>query len=87
MNTQVVNADISIKEQISETLDSFNQEELKQVFEFISFLKFRARLNLKFSFDETELATLYAEFAEEDRKPAEEAMDEYIAGLFKKNKS
>jgi len=87
MNTQAINANISIKEQITQTLDSLNREELKQVFEFLSFLKFRARLNLKSSFDETELATLYAEFAQEDRKLAEEGMDDYTANLFKEDKS
>ncbi|MEN8219952.1 MAG: hypothetical protein ABFS56_27105 [Pseudomonadota bacterium] len=37
------------------------------------------------SSDETKLAALYAEFAEEDRKLAEVGMDEYTAGLLKED--
>ncbi|KHD06155.1 hypothetical protein PN36_15500 [Candidatus Thiomargarita nelsonii] len=85
MNTQLV-ANVSLKEQIVQTLDSLNKAQLQQLFEYLSFLKFRVRLNnIMPSFDETKLATLYAEFAEEDRKLAEEGMDEYSAGLLKED--
>jgi hypothetical protein len=41
--------------------------------------------NIMPSTDETKLAALYAEFADEDRKLAEEGMDEYTAGLLKED--
>jgi len=84
MNTQLV-TDISLKENIIQILDSLNKNQLKQLLEYLSFLKFRARLNIMPSSDETKLAALYAEFAEEDRKLAEVGMDEYTAGLLKED--
>jgi hypothetical protein len=64
-------------ELIQQELEKFDREQLQQVFEFIAFLKFRARLVTIPAIDETNLAALYSEFAEEDRELAELGISEY----------
>ena len=64
------------KEQLTQQLDNLNREQLKQVSDFIAFLKFKDRsTNLKVN--EEHIEKLYQEFAEEDKKLAEIGMDEY----------
>jgi hypothetical protein len=72
---------MSIKEQVIHRLDTLSESELVQVTEFLAFLKFRARLQPRLELDETQLATLYAACAEEDRALAEEGMADYVYGL------
>jgi len=55
------------------------------IFEFIAFLKFRARLVTNLAVEESNLATLYSEFAEEDRQFAELGMSEYAELLKHEN--
>ena len=62
---------------IQQELEKLDLEQLKQVFEFIAFLKFRARLVTNLAVDESNLATLYSELAEEDRQLAELGISEY----------
>jgi hypothetical protein len=52
-----------------------------EVAEFVAFLKFRARIGAMPMLDETQLASLYAEFADEDSALAEEGMADYAEGL------
>ncbi|WP_036832888.1 MULTISPECIES: hypothetical protein [Planktothrix] len=66
-----------MKHLIQKELEKLDQEQLKQVFEFIAFLKFRARLVTITAIDETNLAALYSEFAEEDQQLAELGISEY----------
>ena len=66
-----------MKDLIQQELEKLDLEQLKQVFEFIAFLKFRARLVTNLAVNETNLAALYSEFAEEDRQLAELGMSEY----------
>ncbi|MGL4497918.1 MAG: hypothetical protein ACRC2M_02705 [Planktothrix sp.] len=66
-----------MKHLIHKELEKLDQEQLKQVFEFIAFLKFRARLVTIPAIDETNLAALYSEFGEEDRQLAELGISEY----------
>lgn len=66
-----------MKDLIQQELEKLDLEQLKQVFEFIAFLKFRARLVTNLAIDESNLARLYSEFAEEDRQLAEFGMIEY----------
>lgn len=66
-----------MKDLIQQELEKLDLEQLKQVFEFIAFLKIRARLVTNLAVDESNLATLYSEFAEEDRQLAELGMSEY----------
>lgn len=76
---------MSIKEQVAQELHSLSEAELKQVAEYMAFLKFRARVNATSTPDEKQLAALYAEFAEEDRELAEEGMSDYAEGLVKED--
>lgn len=76
---------MSIKEQVTQELDSLSEAELKQIAEYVTFLKFRARVKATPAPDETQLAALYAEFADEDRKLAEEGMSDYAKGLIKED--
>ena len=64
------------KEQLTQQLDNLNREQLKQVSDFIAFLKFKDRsTNLKIN--EEEIEKMYQEFAEEDKQLAEIGIDEY----------
>jgi hypothetical protein len=71
---------MTIKEQVVEELQTLNEAELKEVAEYLAFLKFRARRTAS-AFDESQLAALYAEFADEDRSLAEAGMADYVKGL------
>jgi len=75
----------SIKAQVVEGLESLSETELAQVAEFMAFLKFRAQFQTMPQLEEAQLATLYTEFAEEDRKLAEEGIAEYAHGLYKED--
>jgi hypothetical protein len=72
---------MSIKEKVTTSLDSLDEAELQQVAEFVAFLKFQARVRKNSSRHLDNLATLYAEFAEEDRELAEEGFSEYAHNL------
>ncbi|MEM8831150.1 MAG: hypothetical protein AAGE96_17590 [Cyanobacteria bacterium P01_G01_bin.19] len=68
------------QEHLTKKIKELNDQQLKQVSEFIDFLKFKDRsANLKI--DETEMAQLYQELAKEDRQLAELGMDEYAEAL------
>ncbi|MEH2317862.1 hypothetical protein [Nostoc sp.] len=67
---------VALKEFLSHELDKLNEEQLKQVSDFIAFLKFRSR-NVSWQIDKNQMATLYSEFAQEDRQLAEIGLDEY----------
>jgi len=76
---------MSIKEQVVQKLDSLSESELKQVADYVAFLKFQARVKPLSDLDEKRLAALYAEFGDEDRELAEEGMSDYIEGLLKED--
>ena len=67
---------VALKEFITQELETLNEEQLRQVADFLAFLKFRLR-SRRWKIDESQLATIYSEFAEEDQKLAEEGLDEY----------
>ena len=67
---------MNTKEQINQQFKQLNEEQLKQVANFIAFLKFREKL-IKLNLNTEQLAQLYQEFAEEDRQVAEEGINEY----------
>lgn len=67
---------VALKEFITQELETLNEEQLRQVADFMAFLKFRL-CSHRCKIDENQLATLYSEFAEEDQKLAEEGLDEY----------
>ena len=72
---------LSVKEHVSQTIETLTEEELKLVSEYLSFLKFRARTHRKLSQNESQLAELYAEASHDDRLLAEEGMADYAKGL------
>jgi len=71
----------TIKEQITQELDSLSEADLGQIAEYLAFLKFRSRVKSMPSLDETKLAALYAEFGDEDRGLAEQGMSDYAQSL------
>jgi len=75
----------AMKDLIPQELEKLDLQQLKQVFEFIAFLKFRARLVTILAVEESNLATLYSEFAQEDRQLAELGMSEYAELLKHEN--
>lgn len=75
----------SVKGQVIQALDNLSETELVQVAEFMAFLRFRARFKTMPRLEEAQLATLYAEFAEEDRELAEAGIAEYAHGLLKED--
>ena len=72
---------ISTREKVVIDLADLTEIQLRQVAEYLEFLKFRERQRKALQFDDTELAALYAEFADEDRKLAEADLAEYAANL------
>lgn len=72
---------MTVKEYVTQVLESLDETELQQVAEYLSFLKFRARVYAMPRLDTTQMGTLYAEFADEDRSMAEEGIEDYNAGL------
>ena len=72
---------ISTREKVVVDLADLTEIQLRQVAEYLEFLKFRERQRKALQFDDTELAALYAEFADEDRKLAEAGLAEYAANL------
>lgn len=75
---------MTVKEQVEQQLDDLSEAELRQVAEYLEFLKFRSR-DRKPSFDETQLAALYAEFGADDRAMAEEGLEDYVGGVAKED--
>ena len=75
---------MSTKEEILEEIKTLSEAEIKEVAEYLAFLKYRARSKSRIA-DESQLAALYAEFAEEDRNLAEEDMVDYGEGLMKED--
>ncbi len=74
------------KENLKQEIDQFNDDQLKQVAEFIKFIKFRSRFNQKVV-DLHQFASLYQEFAQEDRELAEVGIADYIEQLQKEDRA
>jgi len=74
---------VNLKKEVSSQLDSLSEAELHQVIDRLALLKHKSRIKPAREYDEDRLATLYREFAEEDRELAEEGMMEYADGLAK----
>lgn len=68
------------KEQLIQMLAELSDTELQQVADYIDFLKFRA-LRTHSSLDETQLAALYSEFADDERVLAEQGLAKYNTNL------
>jgi hypothetical protein len=75
---------MNTKEQINQQLNHLNEEQLNQVADFITFIKFKEKL-VKPMIDVDNLAQLYQEFAEEDRQLAEVGINEYANFLIQED--
>jgi len=64
------------RESLKQELDYFNDEQLKQVADFIAFIKFQTRFSQQTT-DVSQFADLYQEFAQEDSELAEAGISEY----------
>jgi len=73
------------KEYLKQELDQFNDQQLKQVADFIAFIKFQTRFSQPTA-DISQFANLYQEFAQEDRELAEVGISEYAELLNSKDK-
>ena len=74
------------KESIKQELDYFNDEQLKQVADFIEFIKFQTKFTRQQT-DVSQFANLYQEFAQEDRELAEAGISEYSELLNREDKN
>ena len=69
------------KEELVQTVHSLSQAELEQLAQCLAFIRHQSRIRTIPSFDESQLAALYAESAEEDRELAEEGISDYAVAL------
>jgi ABC-type phosphate transport system auxiliary subunit len=72
---------ISTREKVVMSLSDLTEAQLREVAEYLEFLKFRERRKGEPQLDEAELEALYAEFADEDRELAESGLTEYATNL------
>ena len=75
---------VAIKKFLSQELDKLNEEQLRQVADFIAFIKFRTQ-RPAWQPNASQMAALYDEFAEEDQRLAEEGLDDYTELLRKED--
>ena len=68
------------KETLKKDIDRLNDQQLKQIADFIAFLKFQSKLSQSTP-DFSQFVNLYQEFADEDRELAEMGMTEYTQSL------
>jgi len=74
------------KESLKQELEYFNDEQLKQIADFISFIKFQTKLTRQKT-DVSQFANLYQEFPQEDRELAEVGITEYAEFLNSEDKN
>ncbi|MDJ0728976.1 MAG: hypothetical protein QNJ33_03190 [Crocosphaera sp.] len=67
---------MNAKEQINQQLNQLNEDQLNQVADFITFLKFREK-SIKPNLNTEKIEKLYQDFSDEDRQLAEEGINEY----------
>ena len=72
---------MSIKEQIVKELNGLSQAELKEIAQYLAFIKYQSKVKSTPASDEAQMAALYAEFAEADRGLAEEGISDYAGAL------
>jgi hypothetical protein len=76
----------SLKEMVVHTLDNLDERELAQVAEYLAFLKYRER-SRSIPHPTIEQMKRYEEFADEDRRLADEGMADYAQGLHAEDNS
>lgn len=68
------------KEDIKRDIDRLNDQQLKQIADFIAFIKFQTRFSQPTT-NISQFANFYQEFAEEDRQLAETGISQYASLL------
>jgi hypothetical protein len=68
-------------EVLKQDLDLLTHKQLEQVADFVAFLKFRDSRHVPAILDPTQMANLFAEFADEDHALANAGMSDYAAML------
>ena len=76
---------MSIREQVVADLKTLSDDQLRQVADYLKFVKFQSLRKAPRANSEAELAALYAQFADEDRDLSEEGITEYAAALAKED--
>jgi hypothetical protein len=74
------------RETIQQEIEQLNDAQLKEIAEFIEFIKFRSKFQRKVT-DLNQFASLYQEFAQEDRELAEIGMIDYAQQLRQEDQS
>lgn len=72
---------MSIREQVVADLKTLSDDQLKQVADYLAFVRYQSLKKSTPTTSEVELAALYAQFADEDRDLAEEGIAEYADAL------
>ncbi len=73
-------------EHLLQELGTLTEGQLREVMDYVAFLKLRSRLTPATVLEEARLAALYGEFSGEDRSLAEEGMRDYAAGVSKEDR-
>lgn len=72
---------MTAKEQLLREIEELDDSQVREVEEFLAFLRFRSRYDTPVVFDRAQAAEQYREAVAEDRKMAEEGLADYSAGL------
>jgi len=72
---------MTAKEYVNQTVQSLDESQLAEVADYLAYLRFRKRTRGMPSFDTSQIASLYAEAAGEDRNLAEAGMADYAKAL------
>jgi hypothetical protein len=72
---------MSLKEAVVDQLNNFDDVQLQKVADYLAFLRYQSLSWSPPMQEETALAALYAEFADEDRAISEEGLAEYAQAL------
>lgn len=72
---------MTTKEQLLREIEVLDDAQLREVEEFLAFLRFRSRHDTPVVFDRAQTAEQYREAATEDRKMAEEGLSDYAREL------
>ena len=72
---------MTIKDYVTAAIQRLDETEVRDVADYLAFLRFRARMHAVPRPDDPTLAAVCSEFAEEDRDLADEGMVDYEQGL------
>lgn len=67
---------VNIKDLLAKEIENLNDEQLKQVSDFIAFLKYR-NYAAKLPIEKSQAITIHSEFARSDRQLSEVRFEEY----------